>query len=92
MNPYYARKYSKKSKKLGNKLLSEYCKATGIYSRGLVVRNDLTGTNWSKMPTVLIECGFFSNPTEDRKLNNSTFQKKMVKGMVNGIDAYFGYK
>ena len=73
-------------------MLSEYCKATGIYSRGLVVRNDLTGTNWSKMPTVLIECGFFSNPTEDRKLNNSTFQKKMVKGMVNGIDAYFGYK
>lgn len=91
-NPYYAGKYSKKSKKLGKKLLSEYCKATGIYSRGLVVRNDLTGTNWSKMPTVLIECGFFSNPTEDRKLNNSTFQKKMVKGMANGIDSYFGYK
>lgn len=91
-NPYYAKKYSKKSKKLGNKLLNEYCKATGIYKRGLVVRNDLTGTNWSKMPTVLIECGFLSNPTEDRKLNNSSFQKKMVKGMVNGIDAYFGYK
>ena len=32
-NPYYAGKYSKKSKKLGNKLLSEYCKATGISSR-----------------------------------------------------------
>ncbi len=91
-NPYYAKKYSKKSKKLATKLIDEYCDATGIYKRGLVVRNDLTGTNWSKMPTVLIECGFMSNPTEDRKLNNSSFQKKMVKGMVNGIDAYFGYK
>ncbi|MBE5942016.1 MAG: hypothetical protein E7264_05680 [Lachnospiraceae bacterium] len=90
-NPYYARKYAKKSKKLATKLIDEYCDATGIYKRGIVVRNDLTGTNWSKMPTVLIECGFMSNPTEDRKLNNAAFQKKMVKGMVNGIDAYFGY-
>ncbi len=90
-NPYYAKKYAKKSKKLATKLIDEYCDATGIYKRGIVVRNDLTGTNWSKMPTVLIECGFMSNPTEDRKLNNAAFQKKMVKGMVNGIDAYFGY-
>lgn len=91
-NPYYAGKYAKKSKKLATKLSNSYCKATGIYNRGIVVRNDLTGTNWSKMPTVLIECGFLSNPTEDRKLNNDSFQSKMVKGMVNGIDAYFGYK
>lgn len=91
-NPYYAGKYAKKSKKLATKLSNSYCKATGIYNRGIVVRNDLTGTNWSKMPTVLIECGFLSNPTEDRNLNNSSFQKKMVTGMVNGIDEYFGYK
>lgn len=91
-NPYYAGKYAKKSKKLASRLVNEYCDATGIYNRGIVVRDDLTGTNWSKMPTVLIECGFMSNPTEDRKLNNKSFQKKMVKGMVNGIDAYFGYK
>lgn len=91
-NPYYAGKYAKKSKKLATNLLDKYCDATGIYKRGIVVRNDLTGTNWSKMPTVLIECGFMSNPTEDRKLNNASFQKKMVKGMVDGIDAYFGYK
>ena len=91
-NPYYAKKYAKKSKKLATKIIDEYCDATGIHKRGIVVRNDLTGTNWSKMPTVLIECGFMSNPTEDRKLNNASFQKKMVKGMVNGIDAYFGYQ
>lgn len=91
-NPYWAKKYAKKSKKLAQKLLDEYCDATGIYKRGIVVRNDLTGTNWSKMPTVLIECGFFSNPSEDRKLNKSSFQKKMVKGMVNGIDSYFGFE
>ncbi len=91
-NPYWAKKYAKKSKKLAQKLLDEYCEATGIYKRGIVVRNDLTGTNWSKMPTVLIECGFLSNPSEDRKLNKASFQKKMVNGMLNGIDSYFGYQ
>ena len=91
-NPYPIKKQAKKSKKLAKLLLDEYCKATGIKSRGIVVRNDLSGTNWSKIPTVLIECGFQSNPAEDRLLNDPDMQKKMVKGMVNGIDKYFGYK
>ena len=90
-NPYPIRKQAKKSKKLSSKLLSSYCKATGIRRRGLFVRNDLSGTNWSTIPTALIECGFQSNPEEDRLLNSSGMQKKIVKGMVNGIDDYFGY-
>lgn len=91
-NPYPIKKQAKKSKKLAKALLSQYCKATGIKSRGIVVRNDLSGTNWSTIPTALIECGFFSNPTEDRLLNDPDMQEKMVKGMVAGIDKYFGYK
>jgi N-acetylmuramoyl-L-alanine amidase len=90
-NKFYIRRHAKKSKKLAAKLIKSYCKATGIKNRGIVVRNDLSGTNWSRIPTVLIECGFMSNAKEDKKINNSKFQKKMVKGMVNGIDAYFGY-
>lgn len=90
-NKYYVRKQAKKSRKLANKLIKSYCKATGIKNRGIVVRNDLSGTNWSRIPTVLIECGFMSNASEDKKINNAKFQKKMVKGMVNGIDDYFGY-
>ena len=90
-NPYPIKKQAKKSKKLAKTLLKEYCKATGIKSRGIVVRNDLSGTNWSTIPTVLIECGFFSNPTEDKLLNDPEMQKKMVKGMVSGINKYFGY-
>lgn len=90
-NPYPIKKQAKKSKKLAKALLEEYCDATGISSRGIVVRNDLSGTNWSTIPTALIECGFFSNPTEDRLLNDPDMQKKMVKGMVAGIDRYFGY-
>lgn len=90
-NPYPIKKQAKKSKKLAKNLLKQYCKATGIKSRGIVVRNDLSGTNWSTIPTALIECGFMSNAKEDKLINSSGMQKKMVKGMVAGIDKYFGY-
>ncbi len=86
----YVSKLSKKSLKLSKKMIASYCKATGIKNRGCIVRDDLTGTNWSKIPVTLIEMGFLSNPTEDKKMQNSAFQKKMAKGMADGIDAYFG--
>lgn len=89
-NPYVGR-LSKKSKRLTKKILAAYCKKTGIRNRGCVVRNDLTGTNWSKIPVTLIEMGFMSNPSEDRKMQNSKFQKKMATGIADGIDSYFGY-
>ena len=89
-NPYVSR-LSRSSKRLSKKLLNAYCKKTGIKKRGCSGRDDLTGTNWSKIPVTLIECGFLSNPSEDRKLQNKSFQKKMAVGMANGVDAYFGY-
>lgn len=89
-NPYVG-KLSKSSKRLTKNILSTYCKKTGIRNRGCVVRNDLTGTNWSKIPVTLIEMGFMSNPTEDRNMQNSKFQNKMAKGIANGIDKYFGF-
>lgn len=89
-NPYVG-KLSKKSKRLTKKILASYCKKTGIKNRGCIVRNDLTGTNWSEIPVTLIEMGFMSNPSEDRKMQNSKFQKKMATGIADGIDKYFGY-
>lgn len=85
----YVSKLSSKSKKLSECLLKSYCKKTKIRNRGLVARDDLTGTNWSKIPVSLIEMGFMSNPAEDKKMQNSKFQTKMAKGIADGIDAYF---
>ncbi len=85
----YVSRLSAKSKKLSSCLLKSYCKKTKIRNRGLVARDDLTGTNWSKIPVSLIEMGFLSNPSEDRKMQNSNFQTKMAKGIADGIDAYF---
>lgn len=87
-NPYVA-KLSKSSKKLSDCVLKNYCQATGIRSRGLSQRDDLTGTNWSQIPVTLLELGFLSNPTEDRMMQRTAVQKKMAKGIADGVDAYF---
>ena len=87
-NPYVG-KLSKPSKRLSDCLIRNYCKATGIRNRGLSQRDDLTGTNWSTIPVSLIELGFLSNPTEDRMMQKAGVQKKMAKGIADGVDAYF---
>ena len=89
-NPY-VKKLSKPSRKLSDCILKSYCKKTGIKSRGLIVRDDLTGTNWSKIPVTLIEMGFLSNPVEDRFMQKAANQKKMATGIADGVDDYFGF-
>lgn len=89
-NRYISKLYAK-SKKLSEALLSAYCKETGLRNRGISYRDDLTGTNWSTVPTTLIELGFMTNADEDRYLSSASGQKEMVQGLADGIDAYFGY-
>ncbi len=87
-NPYISRLY-KKSKALSEKVLTAYCGKTGLRNRGISYRDDLTGTNWSTIPTTLIELGFMTNATEDRYLSSAAGQKQMVQGLADGIEAYF---
>mgnify|MGYP000069150646 FL=1 len=79
-----------KSLKAGNAIHKATLKATGARNAGLAKSSNMTGFNWSKVPCVIAEMGFMSNKTEDRKLQTSAYQAKLVKGFANGIDAYFG--
>lgn len=89
-SPYVSGLY-KKSNKLSKEVLAAYCKKTGFRSLGTFYRDDLTGTNWSTVPTTLIELGFMTNPSDDRYMASAAGQKKMAAGLANGIDAYFGF-
>jgi N-acetylmuramoyl-L-alanine amidase len=64
-------------------------KAKKAYRTGLIPRTDLSGFNWSTTPVILVEMGFMTNPTEDRKLSTNSYQNKLVQGMVNGVGDYF---
>lgn len=63
-------------------------KATGAKDRGVVKRSDLSGFNWSEVPTVLVEMGFMSNPAEDRRLKSEAYQEKLASGIADGIIDY----
>ena len=60
-------------------------RATGARDLGTVRRGDLTGCNWSNVPVVLAEVGFLSNPREDRRLNTRSYQRRVARGLAQGI-------
>jgi N-acetylmuramoyl-L-alanine amidase len=80
------------SKKAGRLVHDAVIASTGANDRGLKSRTDLSGFNWSKVPTVLVEMGFMSNPAEDRKLATEAYQKKLAAGMASGIVKYLESK
>ncbi|MEQ2128951.1 N-acetylmuramoyl-L-alanine amidase CwlD [Caldanaerobacter subterraneus KAk] len=43
----------------------------------------------AKMPAVIVECGFMSNPEEERLLNDPNYQYKIAWAIYKGIIAYF---
>jgi len=68
--------------------------ATTFESAGYIVnepqsREDLTGFNWSKVPTLLVEMGFMSNPEEDNLLSKPEHQEKLAKTISKGLLNYF---
>ena len=87
-NPYIAKMY-KQSRLLSDKILNSYVKATGCKKEYVWERDDLSGNNWSTVPTTLIELGYMTNAAEDKKMQNADYQKKMVSGIAAGIDQYF---
>ena len=42
-----------------------------------------------KVPTVVIECGFLSNPEETNLLKTDTYQDKLAWGIYIGLQEYF---
>ncbi len=40
-------------------------------------------------PSILVETGFISNPTEERNLTNRNYQAKLATAVLNGVRNYF---
>lgn len=85
----FTKNIATQSLEIANILSRAVLKETQANSRGIVPRSDLTGFNWSKVPVVLIEMGFMTNPKEDKKLSEAAYQDKIVKGIKEGLDSYF---
>lgn len=87
-NPYCPETYEK-SYLLAARILNTYFKVVGCRREHVWETNTMTGNNWSKVPTALIEMGYMTNPEEDVLMQTPEYQAKMVQGIADGIDAYF---
>jgi N-acetylmuramoyl-L-alanine amidase len=78
------------SKRAARAVQRELRAALGFPDRGLHERSDFTGFNWADVPVILVEMGFMTNPTEDRLLSTTAYQRRAALGLCRGTMRYLG--
>jgi N-acetylmuramoyl-L-alanine amidase len=79
------------AEKLARKVQNELVHATGWPDGGVRVKN-LHITRETKMPAILVECGFISNPEQEKQLRQPEFQRKLARAIADGVLAHLGKK
>ena len=87
-NPYNGSLYSK-SVSLSKAVVNGICNQTGFKNRGVQETDSMSGINWCNIPVTIVEMGFMSNADEDKKMATEEYRDKIVKGIADGIDAYY---
>ena len=83
---------AEESARAAEAILPRVCEATGAKANGIVQNDNYTGQNFSEVPCIMVECGFLSNPDEDRLLNDEDYQWKLAAGLTAGIEDYIAEK
>ncbi|MDR1366428.1 MAG: N-acetylmuramoyl-L-alanine amidase [Puniceicoccales bacterium] len=70
-----------------------YCMNSALQKETKLTNRGVKKANFAVLkelpcPGILIELGFISNDEEAAKLNNPTFQEKIVQGLINGLKKY----
>ncbi|HNR78872.1 MAG TPA: N-acetylmuramoyl-L-alanine amidase [Mesotoga infera] len=77
------------SRRAAEKIMASLREIEGITSLGIRVREDMTGFNWSKVPVLIFEAGYMSNPEEDVLLASQDYREALVEAIVSGVVDYF---
>jgi N-acetylmuramoyl-L-alanine amidase len=81
----------KESNRLAKIIQGELVRSLGLKDMGVRSAN-FAVLRTTKMPAVLCELAFISNPAEEKKMNTDDFRNKAAEAIVKGIGLYFSEK
>lgn len=86
-SPYTKEIYAE-SLQISQTIISKMRQNHQVKVNGIKFRDDLSGFNWSKVPGVLLELGFMSNPEEDKKLSDPQYVNSLLQSVTDSVDEY----
>ena len=92
---YTSRWKKRKSYQLATLIKKEMLKSVRkkyiVLDKG-VKRNNFWVLRGTRMPSILIECGYITDRYEGKRLISNYYQNLLVSGIVKGVDSYFNRK
>lgn len=79
--------YRKKSRTLAETIHNYLVEATGFNNRGVQQENFFVLKD-NKIPAVLLEIGFLTNPEEASDMFTESFQERVAEAVATGVQAY----
>ncbi len=83
----YQNSYLERSMELASEVEKEFAKSGLIKSRG-VKQAGFVVLRRATMPSILVETGYITNPTEEKKLMSNEGQRKITDAIAIAIDRY----
>ncbi|MGE7883231.1 N-acetylmuramoyl-L-alanine amidase [Bacillus sp. NPDC094077] len=84
----YTKEIYAESLQISQTIVNKMRENNQVKVNGIKFRDDLSGFNWAKVPGVLLELGFMSNPEEDKKLSDPQYVDSLLQSVTDSVDEY----